>query len=263
MKKNKPEQDKVAEILKKTKVGTSVKMCGDTVITNKCSACGAELSSLERVVFFNKCNECAKKKTEKFREEFFKKYLLLAFLLGMMLMFDGYISKGTNKKDTFILVIQGIMVGATMLYICFVYIKKLYGYMKKQFKVLVAIAVSISVTGIAIGMVKVGNYIVTVFFLTVLVLLVYNIYKDYSELKQQYNLLAVYMRKSIDEDYVTLITETVENISSENDNKDTETNTEKNKTESCNFSETNKNTEINKNTDTDKAEGDNGGNWII
>lgn len=269
MKKNKLEQEKVAEILKKAKVDTSVTMCGETIITNKCTACGTELSSLERVIFFNKCNECAKKNAEKSREEFFKKYLLLAFLLGMMFMFDGYISKGSSKKDTFILIIQGIMVGATMMYISFVYIKKLYGYMKKKFKVLVALAVSVSVTVIAIGMVKVGNFIITIFFLTVLVLLIYNIYKDYSELKQQYNLLAVYTRKSIDEDYVNLITETVENKSSDNGNGDNETETEKIETKSCNFTEKNKNTEINKNlktnnkTETDKAEGDNGGSWII
>lgn len=258
MKKIRPDQEKVSEILKKAKVNLSSKTLGESIIANKCSTCSAELKALEQVVFFDKCYSCAKANVENYRESFFKRYLLQFLLVGLMIIINGYINNFT-EKSIFMLILQSFTIAFTLLYISFNYIKKAINHLKMQYKALVIMVLSLAVISLTIGIIKVGSVVITLYFLTVLGLLVYNVYKDYAVLKEKYNLVNIYERKSNDTEYVNSVKQAIKNKGTDIANTDTlQSQTLKNEANIIKNLENNKET-LEKNENSDNG----GGNWII
>ena len=104
-------EEKVAEILKRANVSYDFKKAQANIALNtRCKRCGKTLSSLERVVFENKCRDCMVEESRKSRDKFVRKYIIIAFLFIVALVFGGYCANAGTKEWRIVGVVVSAMI---------------------------------------------------------------------------------------------------------------------------------------------------------
>ncbi|MEG1613693.1 MAG: hypothetical protein RR357_05960 [Clostridia bacterium] len=211
--------EKIAEILKKVKSVDMNKAYGELLISSKCSKCGRELSGLEKVTFFKKCAVCAKTDAEHSRDNFFKRYALIATLFVFFVIVGGVFSNAAGKAmQVMATVFQAITIGISVFYVASKVIPQIVPGTKQKIVLLIsmgfAMAIDLVLIMIIIFIKTSTPYIIFLF--AMVVYIAYEAYVEYLNIKQQYKLLEVYNRKSIDEEYVKTIADAVNSRDTEN-----------------------------------------------
>ena len=120
-------EEKVAEILKRANVSYDFKKAQANIALNtRCKRCGKTLSSLERVVFENKCRDCMVEESRKSRDKFVRKYIIIAFLFIVALVFGGYCANAGTKEWRIVgVVVSAMFTGVSLGYVFYTNMDKM------------------------------------------------------------------------------------------------------------------------------------------
>lgn len=208
------QEEKIAAILNKVQGVDSTKAFGASLdITSKCIKCGKELSGLEKVTFFKKCVTCTKRDATTARENFFKRYTLLAvFIIAFVLMSSFFKNSEMSAMKIMGYVFESVFVCVTVFYICFDALPLILAdKLTKKSRLLISLgfASGLGMTVITIELAGEFKALFAIFVVLVCGYAIFKAYKDYMKIKEQLNLLEVYERKSKDQKYVQEVSEAI------------------------------------------------------
>lgn len=221
-KKELTKEEKVAEILKRSGVNYDFKKAEENIALNtRCKRCGRTLSSLERVVFENKCRDCMAEENKKARDKFVAKYIIIAFLYVVALVFGGYCANAGTKAWRIVgVVVSALFIGVSLGYVFYTNMDKIMpsAQAKVQVWTVFGLALGIAVIIALLTYLSKSWILYVVMMLLVLAYVSYLAYKEFHALRDKENLMNVYRRKSRDKDFVDSITESIKERSLKDEN---------------------------------------------
>ena len=107
-------------------IDTFKKAQASIALNTRCKRCGKTLSSLERVVFENKCRECMAEESRKSRDKFVRKYIIIAFLFIVALVFGGYCANAGTKAWRIVgVIVSAMFTGVSLGYVFYTNMDKM------------------------------------------------------------------------------------------------------------------------------------------
>lgn len=221
-KKELTKEEKVAEILKRANVDYDYKRAKENIALNtRCKRCGRTLSSLERVVFENKCRDCMTEESKNARDKFVGKYIVIAFMFVVALVFGGYCANAGTKTWRIVgVVVSALFTGVSLGYVFYTNMDKMMpgAQPKVQVWLVFGLALGIAVIIAFLTYLSKSWILYVVLMLLVLLYVAYLAVKEFSSLKERENLLSVYERKSRDKNFIDSITESINERSLQDEN---------------------------------------------
>lgn len=212
-KKELTKEEKVAEILKRANVSYDFKKAQENIALNtRCKRCGKTLSSLERVVFENKCRDCIAEESKKSRDKFVRKYIIIAFLFIVALVFGGYCANAGTKAWRIVgVAVSALFTGVSLGYVFYTNMDKMLPGAQPKVQVWLVFGLAL---GIAVIIAFLTYYskswiLYVVLMLLVLIYVAYLAVKEFDSLKEKDNLMHVFDRKSRDKEFIDSITESI------------------------------------------------------
>ena len=215
-------EEKVAEILKRANVSYDFKKAQANIALNtRCKRCGKTLSSLERVVFENKCRDCMVEENRKSRDKFVRKYIIIAFLFIVALVFGGYCANAGTKEWRIVgVVVSAIFTGVSLGYVFYTNMDKMMPGAQPKVQVWLVFGLALGIAAIIAFLTYFSKswILYVVLMLLVLIYVAYLAVKEFNSLKEKDNLLGVYDRKSRDHEFIDSITESIKERTLQDEN---------------------------------------------
>jgi hypothetical protein len=207
------QEEKVAAILNKVNKANVGKLAVPVLdISSKCKRCGRTLSALEKITFYDRCADCTAELAANSREQFFKRYVMLAIVYVTGLLLAVFLSGSESSVSKLLgTIFQAVVTGVSVMYVAYKVLPKVLPNVKQKTILWISMGFAFGVDSAVMAItVSIGKdvlfYCCCVAFLA---FVIYDAYHDYAEINHRYNLLAVYRRKSLDEEYVKEVSESV------------------------------------------------------